>query len=783
MLANRSWAFLRVLTWLWPMGFPVLLSAQHPFPEQDCMHALPICQSFIVQDQAYFGAGLHPHEINPQTSCMYGGERHSVWYRLEVQSEGWLRFLLTARDSISDYDWALFDLTQKDCQAIYSDPQALVRCNYGRTIHGCIAQTGLMDSTSGICNQAFEDPIFVQKGEVYLLNVSNYAGTPSGFTLDFSGSTADVLTPLQDPHIRLESTCDGELKLSFGVDIQLDSLWNSGSWLEDARGNKLPFQWVLDSAYAEHWGKEASIQWEDTLSFQEVTFYLRSPLIDRCGHVWAEPEPLKQWLGSELNPTLTCAASTYTFSLLLPDSLTLIWNDRHIGSSFSVDRSHGQWVEVVVKDRDRCIAQQRWWISGQRDVYQEASKHIPAFFCANETWIVPQLKDMIEDSVEWIMGTQEVMQGQALSFGESDSVIEIMLIRHLKGGCQDPYTWTVPVYRVSPIEIHTQGQCVDAPIVISIVKPEGGLQFAFEVDGEKTSFSKSFEFVRTFSTEGTYPIQVRTIDSQGCQSAQDAEIQVFAQPELPIVEVEVGCQPQPGNVWAMGNDLSDHLQWKTLEGEIRRTPSPYVWERGDFYPMIVQAVSKQGCISQPYEISWFDWNQSMWKVKWEETVHASGQVVIDGEIEGPEASFAWSDGRGYQQWGRKVQMVLTDTGRYLPSVQITTAEGCNWTFEGEEVEVVLSPSSALILPDAFSPNGDGINDVFFLTLQKTEGVIFNVFNNWGLEVFRASSGTIRWDGRDMQGRPVRPGVYSYQLTFNDTQGQPVRRSGTLTILY
>ena len=53
MLANRSWMLLSVLTWLWFMGLPFVLHAQQPLPEQDCLHALPVCQTLIVQDQAY----------------------------------------------------------------------------------------------------------------------------------------------------------------------------------------------------------------------------------------------------------------------------------------------------------------------------------------------------------------------------------------------------------------------------------------------------------------------------------------------------------------------------------------------------------------------------------------------------------------------------------------------------------------------------------------------------------------------------------------------------------
>ncbi|MEL6133649.1 MAG: gliding motility-associated C-terminal domain-containing protein, partial [Bacteroidota bacterium] len=164
------------------------------------------------------------------------------------------------------------------------------------------------------------------------------------------------------------------------------------------------------------------------------------------------------------------------------------------------------------------------------------------------------------------------------------------------------------------------------------------------------------------------------------------------------------------------------------------------------------------------------------------SINPEGHILLRGNIQGPDAQFTWQDSRGGVQWGRSVRFVLKDTGTYHPYVTVSTSQGCSWRIEGDVLHVAGEDES-IIFTDAFSPNGDGINDEYFLTLYKTSNVIFNVFNNWGLEVFRASSGTIRWDGRDMQGKPVRPGVYSYQLTYMNTQGQQKQRSGTLTVWY
>lgn len=68
-----------------------------------------------------------------------------------------------------------------------------------------------------------------------------------------------------------------------------------------------------------------------------------------------------------------------------------------------------------------------------------------------------------------------------------------------------------------------------------------------------------------------------------------------------------------------------------------------------------------------------------------------------------------------------------------------------------------------ILPNTFTPNGDGKNDVFhpFIPYRFVPKIQMRIFNRWGEEVFRTEDPYIGWDGNDSKGKPVSEGVYLY----------------------
>jgi len=88
---------------------------------------------------------------------------------------------------------------------------------------------------------------------------------------------------------------------------------------------------------------------------------------------------------------------------------------------------------------------------------------------------------------------------------------------------------------------------------------------------------------------------------------------------------------------------------------------------------------------------------------------------------------------------------------------------------------------ALSMPGAFSPNGDGFNDVFRIppgiTLDLKE---FSIFNRWGDRVFSTRNIGRGWDGT-VGGRPAGTGTYVYVITGTDLKG-PVLMKGTVVLV-
>jgi gliding motility-associated-like protein len=91
------------------------------------------------------------------------------------------------------------------------------------------------------------------------------------------------------------------------------------------------------------------------------------------------------------------------------------------------------------------------------------------------------------------------------------------------------------------------------------------------------------------------------------------------------------------------------------------------------------------------------------------------------------------------------------------------------------------------LPNVFSPNSDGVNDLFVpLPYKFIESVDFKVFNRWGGLVFETRDPALTWDGTSNDsGEVVSDGVYYYTATVNSirlTGLEPIFLKGTITVL-
>ena len=103
---------------------------------------------------------------------------------------------------------------------------------------------------------------------------------------------------------------------------------------------------------------------------------------------------------------------------------------------------------------------------------------------------------------------------------------------------------------------------------------------------------------------------------------------------------------------------------------------------------------------------------------------------------------------------------FTEAGSY----SLAASNFCGTTVD----EVLLSPGICKVhVPNAFTPNGDGKNDLFkILGTEKLTSLHLVVFNRWGEKVFESREKDKGWYGR-LHGKKVPTGTYIYMLQFAD----------------
>ncbi len=95
--------------------------------------------------------------------------------------------------------------------------------------------------------------------------------------------------------------------------------------------------------------------------------------------------------------------------------------------------------------------------------------------------------------------------------------------------------------------------------------------------------------------------------------------------------------------------------------------------------------------------------------------------------------------------------------------------------------IVVDDCGEMFVPNAFSPNNDGANDVLYVRGHCLETLTFMVFNRWGQKVFETTDKTIGWDGT-FNGDMMNSGVFVYRLEGKDYEGKGYSLKGNVTLI-
>lgn len=322
-------------------------------------------------------------------------------------------------------------------------------------------------------------------------------------------------------------------------------------------------------------------------------------------------------------------------------------------------------------------------------------------------------------------------------------------------------------------------------------EPDGfvalGIKGAFGNTSIKWSDGKGGKEKRNDLAPGTYTAEVT--DESGCMVAVTFSIDQTQNLRAKIeTALEVNCTE--GSVTGVA--------WVSIEGGVE--PYQISWsssensreisfkESGRLKVEIVDALGCKTATETNVEIpknstlgSRIEFGYRKLAISSEPEVQVKEEILFESEIAPEIISWSWEFGDGTSSSEKDPIHIFQKEGIYEVTLTGFDVFGCT-AVETNTIQV-NAPEEMVVIPNAFSPNGDGLNDTFLPKLKGVTSFTLEVFNTWGEKLFVTSSlESTGWDGT-YRGQLIPPGNYLYRITYTLSSSEITQtRSGGITLI-
>ncbi|HLP12780.1 MAG TPA: PKD domain-containing protein [Flavobacteriales bacterium] len=286
--------------------------------------------------------------------------------------------------------------------------------------------------------------------------------------------------------------------------------------------------------------------------------------------------------------------------------------------------------------------------------------------------------------------------------------------------------------------------------------------------------------IHSYTSSGTFSVTLVAGSSNGCY---DTTVQSVTVHPLPIADFTYGALCEGTPVQFLDNSFISSgsiTGWTYTFGDgsptVNLEDPTHVYNGTGTFSVTLQVTSALGCIDTvvhnvnvlPRPVASFDASPNPVVVL--EDVNFTDQST--GGVTGWYWNFGDSLGTNVQNPSHN----YPNGGSYWVTLVVTDANGCEDTAR-LEILVALMP----VLPTAFTPNGDGENDVFIIRGGPFNATDFNVYNNWGQLIFHTNDALVGWDGT-FNGVDQPMGVFTWTFEVTIANGKVIRQTGDVTLL-
>lgn len=290
---------------------------------------------------------------------------------------------------------------------------------------------------------------------------------------------------------------------------------------------------------------------------------------------------------------------------------------------------------------------------------------------------------------------------------------------------------------------------------------------------------------------GDHPVRLRVTDTNKCSDDSVQVVRWYPVPPIIIIEPStfLGCSPADifFNNLSFPIDSTYHIVWNFGDGTtVEDVISPrHLYTEPGVYDVSVAITSPIGCfISDSFPNL----------IRVEPSPTADFEMDPDKDLTNFNNTVQFTDkSTGAAHWNWQLDKYKTsleqnplftfpDTGLMKIRLIVTHAKGCK---DSIIKYLDIRPVVLWHMPNAFTPNGDGLNDGF-LGKGYMEGATnfrMTIWNRWGELVFETTNPNDDWNGRVQNTGGMSPaGVYVYVVTFTGPRGEPFEFKGYATLV-
>ncbi len=298
--------------------------------------------------------------------------------------------------------------------------------------------------------------------------------------------------------------------------------------------------------------------------------------------------------------------------------------------------------------------------------------------------------------------------------------------------------------------------------------------------GDQTS-SIASDPQHPYPAAGTYNVVFIVGSSNGCY---DTLMQTVTVNPVPTAEFQfdIACENQPiqftdisfispGSIVGWEYDFDGGITISNDQNPI------HTFGTSGSYPVTLTVTSDLGCTATYTEnINVLPGPTAAFSMNPNPALALEDVFFTDESIGNQISAWFWDFGDGNGGNNQNEVHAYADGGFYDVSLTITDINGCSATVI-QEISIALLP----VLPTAFTPNGDGENDVLLIRGGPFTEVNFNIYNNWGELIFTSNDAAIGWDGT-YKGTEAPMGVYTWTFVVEIAGGRVVTKSGDVTLI-